>query len=158
MSESLVRVAPSGWAGIGLFAAVDLPSGLRLLEYRGEVISKEESARRRAEGNAYVFHLDLCRAIDGESLDNVARYVNHSCAPNCRIEIVEQQIWIVSARPITAGEELSFDYGFDTDEYWRYPCGCGAAVCCGYMVGRQYWGLLPQHHGPEAWEEGLEGP
>ncbi|MBX3172083.1 MAG: SET domain-containing protein-lysine N-methyltransferase [Candidatus Eremiobacteraeota bacterium] len=148
---SLVRIGPSGWAGEGLFAAQPIPGGTRILQYRGEHISKEESARRRLAGNNYIFHLDYAHDIDGAALENTARYLNHSCSPNCRVELSGGQIWIVADRDLQAGEELSFNYGYDLSEYERFPCACGAPNCCGYMLAREYWGDLPQSRENYAW-------
>jgi SET domain-containing protein len=88
--------------------------------------------------------------IDGETLDNTARYVNHSCDPNCTVEHATETLWIVALKPIRAGEELSCNYGYDAREYTRFPCRCGAAICCGYILGREYWGLLPAPSAEEA--------
>jgi SET domain-containing protein len=143
MRSALVTVAPSGWAGQGLFAATAIPAGTRILAYQGERISKAESARRRADFNSYIFHLDYAWDVDGSGLDNTARYINHSCDPNCRVELTGGEIWIVADRNLSEGEELSFNYGFGLEEYERFPCACGARNCCGYMLAREYWGQLP---------------
>lgn len=140
----MIRVGASGWAGEGLFALEAIAAGTPILQYLGERISKEESACRRAEGNNYIFHLDYAWDIDGESLENTARYINHSCDPNCRVELRDGEIWILAARDLEPGQELSFNYGYDLSEYERFPCACGARNCCGYMLARDYWGQLPQ--------------
>ena len=67
-----------------MFAVTDIPPGTRIVEYRGEKISKGESARRLARYNAYIVYLNEQYDIDGETLDNTARYVNHSCDPTVR--------------------------------------------------------------------------
>ncbi|MBN9414274.1 hypothetical protein ABS71_10815 [bacterium SCN 62-11] len=139
----MIRVGTSGWAGEGLFAAEPIKAGTRIVSYQGERISKEESARRRAALNSYIFHLDYAWDVDGSGLDNTARYVNHSCDPNCRVELDGKEIWIVADRDLEAGQELSFNYGYDLSEYERFPCACGARNCCGYMLAREFWGNLP---------------
>ena len=139
-----VRVGPSRIAGQGLFAAQDIPQGTRIIAYIGEKISNQESARRRAEGNAYIFHQNYRYAIDGKTLANTARYINHSCDPNCAVEKTDGTLWIVARRAITAGEELSFNYGYEITHYRDNPCTCGAEQCCGYILARQYWGRLTQ--------------
>ncbi|MGE3535876.1 MAG: SET domain-containing protein [Candidatus Tectimicrobiota bacterium] len=138
----MIRIGPSPIAGQGLFATQLIPQGSRILEYIGEKISKQESARRLAAHNNYIFHLNYRYDIDGQSLENTARYINHSCDPNCEIEKVGEQIWILALRDIQIGEELSFNYGYDAQEYEKFPCHCGARVCCGYILGREYWGLI----------------
>jgi SET domain-containing protein len=146
---TLVRVGTSPIDRQGLFAVTDIPPGTRIVEYQGEKISKGESARRLAQYNAYIVYLDEQYDIDGETLDNTARYVNHSCDPNCTVEYTTETLWIVALKHIRAGEELSCNYGYDAREYDRFPCRCGAAICCGYILGREYWGLLPSPF-PEA--------
>ena len=137
-----VRVGPSGIAGQGLFAAIDLKKGTRIIQYIGEKISKPESDRRLAADNVYIFELNERYAIDGKTLKNLARYINHSCAPNCEVENTGRAIWIVAGRDIQEGEELSYDYGYEAEGYEAHPCHCGATNCCGYMIARQYWGLI----------------
>ena len=134
-----VRVGPSRIAGQGLFAAQDIPQGTRIIAYIGEKIANQESARRRAEGNAYIFHLNYRYAIDGKTLANTARYINHSCEPNCTVEKTPDTLWIVAVRDITAGEELSYNYGYESKHYQDNPCNCGATHCCGYILAQQYW-------------------
>ena len=137
-----VCVGPSRIAGQGLFAAQDIPQGTRIVQYVGEKISSRERARRLAAGNVYIFHLTYRYAIDGQTLENTARYINHSCDPNCAVETTPDTIWIVALRDITAGEELSYNYGYDAHNYQANPCTCGAHNCCGYILAREYWALI----------------
>ena len=131
-----VRVGPSRIAGQGLFAAQDIPKGTRIMQYIGEKISSRERARRLAAGNAYIFHLTYRYAIDGQTLENTARYINHSCDPNCEAVVTKRTIWIVALRDIQAGEELSYNYGLTARQY---RCRCGAKNCCGYILDPAYW-------------------
>lgn len=143
-----VRVGPSRIAGHGLFAVEAIPQGRRILPYLGEKITGPERARRLAAGNAYIFHLNYRYAIDGQSLENTARYINHSCAPNCRVDKTGDTLWVVALRDIAAGEELSFNYGYDVQQYHHNPCHCGAPTCCGYILDPQYWGRIAQARQP----------
>ena len=136
----MVRIGPSRIDRQGLFATQPIPQGSRIVEYCGEKISKRESARRLAQHNNYIFRLNYRYDIDGQTLDNIARYINHSCEPNCEVECTGEHIWIVALRDIQAGEELSFNYGYDATDYEKFPCHCGARSCCGYILGREYWG------------------
>src|SRR5919204_17222 len=77
-----VRVGPSRIAGHGLFAEQEIKQGTKIIRYIGEKITHEESERRLAAGNAYIFGLDERSAIDGSTRKNTARYINHSCNPN----------------------------------------------------------------------------
>ena len=139
-----VRVGPSRIAGQGLFAAQDIQQGTKILRYIGEKITHEESERRLAAGNVYIFGLDERYAIDGSTPKNTARYINHSCDPNCHTEQFGNAIWIVAIRDIVAGEELTYNYEYEIDNEPAEPCHCGAQKCCGYILGPQYWDRLKQ--------------
>ena len=138
----MVRVGNSCIDRQGLFAAQNIAQGTRIIAYIGEKIARPESARRLAAGNAYIFHLNYRYAIDGETFENTARYINHSCDPNCEVEKTHDTLWIVALRDIKEGEELSYNYGYDLRHYKDNPCNCGAKNCCGYILDRQYWALL----------------
>jgi uncharacterized protein len=138
-----LRIGTSRIHGQGVFAAQAIPQGTRILPYLGEKITPQEATRRIAQGNTFIFFLDAHHDIDGQTPKNHARYINHSCEPNCESDILEGQIWIVAFRDIQAGEELSYDYGYELEGYEQRPCRCGATHCCGYILDRAYWGQLP---------------
>ena len=71
--------------------------------------------------------------------DNPARYLNHSCQPNCEARLIRGGIWMVALRDIPAGEELTFNYGYDLTDWRSHPCRCGAADCVGYMVAEEFF-------------------
>jgi len=131
-----VWVGTSRIAGKGLFAAQDIKKGTRIIQYIGQRISKEETAERLDRGNQYIFAFNDHYDIDGKTLKNKARYINHSCDPNCDILRTQRTIWIVAKRDIQEGEELSYNYGFTAKQY---RCQCGAKNCCGYILGEEYW-------------------
>ncbi len=129
----------SGLHGRGLFAAVDMPKGQRVMEYLGERVGKKESERRTeaqwAKGHVTVFTLNKRVDLDGSPAWNRARLANHSCDPNCESQNDRgRRIWIVARRSVKAGEELTYDYHFD---FVDPPplCLCGAARCRGFIVG-----------------------
>ena len=132
----MVRIGNSRIDGQGLFAAQDITKGTRIIAYIGEKITRKESVRRLETGNAYIFHLNYRYALDGETLANTARYINHSCDPNCEVEKMNDTLWIVALRDIKEGEELSYNYGLTAKQY---RCRCGAKHCCGYILDPQYW-------------------
>ena len=141
-----VWVRKSRIAGLGLFAAQDIKKWTRILPYIGEKISKAESARRLAQGNVYIFTFNDRYDIDGKIRRNTARYINHSCDPNCDVDITTRAIWIVALRHIRDGEELTYNYGYEYDPatYRDFPCRCGAKHCRDYILAQRYWGLLPK--------------
>ena len=107
-----VWIGTSRIAGNGLFAAQDIKKDTRIIRYTGEKISKEESDRRATSGNAYIFQFNGRYDIDGKPLSNTARYINHSCDPNCETFQTQRAIWIMARRDIKAGEELTYNYGY----------------------------------------------
>src|SRR5579863_359634 len=97
--------------GTGGFAKQEIPKGTSLIEYVGDRIDKRESIRRCEANNEYIFTLNPEQNLDGNVEWNPARFINHSCASNCEAELENERIWIVAARDIQAGEEITFNYG-----------------------------------------------
>ena len=137
--NELWEVKPSGIHGQGVFARASIPTGARVLEYVGERVSKEESLRRRKGGNFFVFIVTDEFDIDGAVDWNPARLINHSCAPNCEARMEEERIWVYALRELKAGEELTFNYGYDLQDYEDHPCRCGSPNCVGFMVAAEYF-------------------
>ncbi|MEN9573947.1 MAG: hypothetical protein RL514_1802 [Verrucomicrobiota bacterium] len=125
--------------GNGGYAAQALSAGTRLIEYLGERINKEESHRRCEANNPFIFELDDQTDLDGNVEWNPARWLNHSCAPNCLAESDEGRIWLVAARDLVSGEELTFNYGYDLANYRDFPCRCGVPTCVGFMVAEEHF-------------------
>ena len=137
--RELYEVGPSRIHGTGVFARADIPAETRVVEYIGERISKDESLRRRQAGNFFVFIVTEEFDIDGAVDWNPARFINHSCAPNCEARQEDERIWIITLRDIRAGEELTFNYGYDLQDYEEHPCTCGMPSCVGYMVAQEHF-------------------
>jgi SET domain-containing protein len=119
--------------GQGCYAVEPLSAGAFLIEYLGEIIPAEEAYRREQDptrSGIYTFWIDDDWAIDGYQADNAARFINHSCAPNCDYRIEGRRVLIYASRDIAAGEELSIDYSFGADGE-VVPCVCGAPGCRG---------------------------
>jgi len=135
----LFEVKPSRIHGTGVFARVDIAAETRVLEYVGERLSKEESLRRREANNFFVFTVTDEFDIDGAVEWNPARFINHSCAPNCEAREDDERIWIIASRKLDAGEELTFNYGYDLQDYEEHPCRCGAPECIGFMVAEEHF-------------------
>jgi SET domain-containing protein len=125
--------------GTGGFAKTAIRKGARIVEYRGERISKGESLRRCEQNNQCIFTLNDEQDLDGNVAWNPARFINHSCAPNCEAEREKDRIWIVATRDIGAGEEITFNYGYDLEDYKDYPCRCGSPNCAGYIVAEEFF-------------------
>ncbi len=135
--------------GRGVYATTFIPRETKIIEYVGELIDKETSEKRgvsqhskalkTGDAAVYIFTLSRKYDIDGNVPWNTARLINHSCAPNCEAWIEGRKIFIHSLCDINAGEELTFDYGFDVDCYEDHPCRCGKDGCVGYIVGQGQW-------------------
>lgn len=130
--------------GNGVFAAVDIAAGTTLIEYRGTLLTHAQ-ADKRYPGNAdtghtFLFTLNDRYVLDANDGGNIARWINHSCDPNCEPLEDEGRIFIHALRNIPAGEELSFDYGLVIDMRYtpklkaEYPCWCGTAACRGTLL------------------------
>lgn len=117
-----------GSAGLGLFAVESIKRGTWIIEYVGKVISgKKEVENYRS--NLYLFETSKTRMIDGSERSNIARYINHSCKPNCEVDIIAGRVFVKSIKRIEAGEELNYDYGKEyTDEHIK-PYGCRCISC-----------------------------
>ena len=141
------KVKKSKVHGSGVFATKDIKRNTRIIEYIGEKVLRSEGDKRSAKrikdhlhseetGSVYIFELNSKYDIDGSPEYNKARYINHSCNPNCEVDIVDGKIWISSIKRISKGQELSYDYGyeFDVDDYKDHICKCGAINCIGYII------------------------
>jgi len=138
--------------GIGIVASQNIKKGTKVIQYLGDKVSKKEGDKRstdriknylhkKNEGSVYVFELNSRYDIDGSPLYNKARYINHSCDPNCEVEIIKNEIWINAIKRIKKGEELSYDYGyaFDSDDFADHICKCGSKKCIGYIISQDDW-------------------
>lgn len=139
LKTDLVWYRSSGIHGFGGFACVDIPNGARIVEYVGEKITKAESALRCEADNQYIFDFNEEYDLDGNVEWNPARFLNHSCAPNCESSWEDDHIWILALRDIRAGEELTFNYGYDLEDYEEHLCRCGAENCVGYIVSEEFF-------------------
>lgn len=131
--------------GRGVRATRDIPAGERLMEYVGEVITPSEADRRypfdeNEPHHTFLFSVNSRKIIDAAHHGNVARWINHSCDPNCEALVEKGRVFIYSLRDIKKGEELVYDYWFVLDEPHTkkmkalYPCRCGAKNCRGTIL------------------------
>src|SRR4051812_19736269 len=110
---------------MGGFALRKIKKGTPIIEYVGEKITKAESLVRCEANNPYIFNLDDEFDLDGDVSWNPAKFINHCCAPNAEAEFFGDQIWIMAIRNIEAGEEITFNYSYDLEDYKEHPCRCG---------------------------------
>jgi SET domain-containing protein len=139
------EVRPSKIAGLGAFAVRPLRKGTRIIEYLGERISPDEADRRYEDDSSrealvLLFSVDARTVIDAGIDGNEARFINHSCEPNCKAVTRSGRVHIWSLRDLQKGEELTYDYNLtreglqDAAAEERYKCRCGAPTCRGTML------------------------
>lgn len=140
-NEDRIEVKASGIHGKGVYAVKKIRKDMAIIEYKGERISAAE-ADDRYEGNpsTYLFMVDDDVYIDGLSKGNDARFINHSCKPNCEAYLEDDRIVIHAIKDIKPGTELTYDYQL-TDEgedaSTDYTCFCGKKKCRGTMKGEK---------------------
>ncbi|MYM68098.1 SET domain-containing protein-lysine N-methyltransferase [Pseudoduganella sp. FT55W] len=140
------RVERSSVHGNGVFAQRDIAPGERIVEYAGREITWDEAQVRAEEqggphNHTFFFSLANGNVIDGGDHGNEARFINHSCEPNCEaIEEEDGRIFIYALHDIKRDEELSYSYpliyeGRHTPAIKRaFACRCGAPNCTGTML------------------------
>lgn len=147
-----IQVRRSPIHGNGVFAACDLPAETRLIEYQGLRLSHAKADRIYAgnaeTGHTFLFTLNAGYVIDGNQNGNAARWINHSCAPNCQAFLIEHpgkdrkldRVVIETIQPIKAGVELAYNYAITLEERHTprlkklWACRCGAPTCTGTML------------------------
>lgn len=134
-----IQFRQSSIHGVGGYARRFIPKDTYVIEYVGEKIDKAESARRCAADNHFIFTYDDTHDIDGSVEWNPARLINHSCEPNCETVDDEGHMWVVAIRDIQPGEEITFNYNYDLEDYKAHACRCGSPRCVGYMVAEEYF-------------------
>ncbi|MDA0751108.1 MAG: SET domain-containing protein-lysine N-methyltransferase [Verrucomicrobia bacterium] len=130
----LVVAKKSKIHGYGCYARTDIKKGKRVMEYVGPLITKKEAAKALDAQNEYIFTLNDKFDIDGSVDYNIARYINHSCDPNCESDIKNDRVWLYTIRDVKEGEELTYNYGYDLEDFEYRTCKCGTTNCIGYMV------------------------
>jgi SET domain-containing protein len=140
-----MELRDSGIHGLGGFAIRDIPKGTRVIEYAGERVNNAEADRRydddkMKEHHTFLFILSTRTCVDAAFEGNEARFLNHSCDPNCETSVSNSRIWISSIKRIPAGTELTYDYQYDYEPHYTekdlrfYGCECGSPKCRGTIV------------------------
>ncbi|CAH2052091.1 unnamed protein product, partial [Iphiclides podalirius] len=137
-----LKFAKSGIHDWGLFAQEPIAADEMVIEYVGQMIRPIVADVREAHyeatgiGSSYLFRIDLDTIIDATKCGNLARFINHSCNPNCYAKIItiesQKKIVIYSKQPIGVDEEITYDYKFPLEDE-KIPCLCGAPQCRGFL-------------------------
>jgi SET domain-containing protein len=112
--------------GLGLFASLPYKKGEFVIEYIGVALTPKQADEK---GGQYLFEVNSRKTIDGSVRYNTARYINHSCSPNCEADVVKGKIIITTLRAIEPGEELTYDYGKEFFNDYIKPKGCKCSKC-----------------------------
>lgn len=147
-ASPLVEARNSTIHGRGVYAIAPIKKGTRVLEYLGERITHHEADSRYEQkgdddGHTFLFIASNRTVIDAGVDGNDARFINHSCNPNCETVIENSRVFIDAIRSIKPGEELGYDYQLtwestdDPAELALYACRCGAKKCRGTMLDKE---------------------
>ncbi|XP_044113872.1 histone-lysine N-methyltransferase 2A isoform X4 [Neovison vison] len=138
-SKEAVGVYRSPIHGRGLFCKRNIDAGEMVIEYAGNVIRSIQTDKREkyydSKGiGCYMFRIDDSEVVDATMHGNAARFINHSCEPNCYSRVInidgQKHIVIFAMRKIYRGEELTYDYKFPIEDASnKLPCNCGAKKC-----------------------------
>ncbi len=147
------QIRSSPIQGLGGYATKSIAAGVRLIEYAGERLTPAQADARYPESptgvtaidrhHTYLFAIDDTVVVDAAVNGNEARFLNHSCAPNCDAVIEDGRIWIETIHDIEPGEELVYDYAYILNERHtpaakkRFPCACGAITCRGTILAKK---------------------
>lgn len=131
-TEQLFKVKRSA-TGLGLFATKRIPKGKKIVEYTGPQVPNDIVEKSNGK---YFFGVNKKWSIDGSSRDNLARYANHSCAPNAEAIITKNRVWIYSRKIIRPGDEIVYDYGKEYFEGIIKDIGCKCARCAPKLQGK----------------------
>ena len=149
-NSKYITVKKSKIHSTGVYAKTNIRKGTKIIEYVGKIVSKKESEKiaherlkkyknnKDEEAAVYLFELDEKHDIDGDVPWNTAKYINHSCDPNAETQNINGHIWIIAIKNIKKGEEITYDYGYDLEDFHEHPCWCGSKNCVGYIVGQEH--------------------
>ena len=118
----------------GVYANEIIRKGQPIVQYRGRKLTKSQADKSSSD---YIFILNKRYDVLGQ---NIARYINHSCDPNCEAVIVgNTEVWIEAIRKIKPHEELTYNYGYVLDDEEPVVCNCKKSKCVGVILDSEYW-------------------
>lgn len=138
--------------GNGVFAVAPINKGEEIIEYKGTMMTHDDADEMYGDGgetgHTFLFTLNDDYILDANRKGNIARWINHSCAPNCVAFVIENEsgnprkdkVVIEAKRNIKAGEELTYDYGIVLEVPHtarlkkKWACLCGSPKCTGTLL------------------------
>jgi uncharacterized protein len=143
-SEALLEIRQSAVHGTGAYAKQTIKKGRRIIEYTGQIVPWKEATEQEDGPHTFLFGLTNGRdVIDPDVGGNEARWINHSCDPNCEAIEEGNRVFIYALKPLKPGDELFYDYGLEVDQprtpklEKEYRCFCGAVHCRGTLLGKK---------------------
>lgn len=143
-SGDLLEIRQSGVHGTGVYAKQTIRKGRRIIEYTGRIVPWKEASDQADGPHTFLFGLTNGRdVIDPDVGGNEARWINHSCDPNCEAIEEGNRVFIYALKPLQPGDELFYDYGLEVDQprtaalEKEYKCFCGAVRCRGTLLGKK---------------------
>ncbi len=140
-THDLLDVRRSGVHGQGVYARASIRKGRRIIEYKGRIVPWLEASEQEDGPHTFLFGLTNGRdVIDPEVGGNEARWINHSCEPNCEAIEEGKRVFIYALRTLQPGDELFYDYGLEVDQPRTaalekdYACRCGSSRCRGTLL------------------------
>lgn len=112
--------------GLGLFAKETIKKGNFVIEYKGTPMTRKEAEYHPGR---YLFEINSKVTINGARHSNTARYINHSCRPNCEPEVKKGRVLIFAVKNIKTGQELNYDYGQGYFNEFLKDVGCKCLSC-----------------------------
>jgi SET domain-containing protein len=143
-SEAALEVRQSAIHGTGVYAKETIKKGHRIIEYTGRIVPWKKASDQADGPHTFLFGLTNGRdVIDPEVGGNEARWINHSCDPNCEAIEEGNRVFIYALKPLQPGDELFYDYGLEVDQprtpqlEEEYRCFCGSVHCRGTLLGKK---------------------
>lgn len=143
-SEALLEIRQSAVHGTGVYAKQPIQKGHRIIEYTGRIVAWKKASDQADGPHTFLFGLTNGRdVIDPAVNGNEARWINHSCDPNCEAIEEGNRVFIYALKPLRPGDELFYDYGLEVDQprtpelEKEYRCFCGAVRCRGTLLAKK---------------------
>jgi SET domain-containing protein len=142
--ETVLEVRKSTVHGTGVYAKQPIKKGRRIIEYTGRIVAWKEATEQEDGPHTFLFGLTNGRdVIDPDVGGNEARWINHSCDPNCEAIEEGNRVFIYALKSLMPGDELFYDYGLEVDQprtpklEKEYRCFCGTVRCRGTLLGKK---------------------
>lgn len=148
--SKLIEARNSPIHGRGVFALQAIAAGQRIVEYKGKIISDAQAEKlygdlhdKGEQNHTFLFSISGGKNIDATPINWVAKWINHSCEPNCEASEEDGRVFIEALEDIAAGDELAYDYNIVLEQRHtakqkaRFKCLCGSKTCRGTLLANK---------------------